>query len=407
MNVIKQIMKMTAQNIVLPVCYRLSACKRVRPYSILFADAHHNSRPQNMDTLYYAVRKSGKYHISQIYLDYRDASFLQVLRSMLRFMRVYAVSQTVVLCDNFLPAASCRGREETLVVQLWHACGAMKKFGYDTEDDIPAMYHGHVYRNTRLVTVSAPKCEAPFASAMRLDPHYVQSLGVCRTDLFFRKRWAKLMQERFLREYPGAEGKRVIAIAPTFRGSAGAPKPYELDVDRLQKVLGDGYFVLLSLHPHMRPRDCDLSYISRIPTQELYPVADVLISDYSSLVYEYLLYPKPLILFTADLDTYRDQRGFYMDPEEIPAITVKEEDALAEAVRKTADAYAAFRKKRNLSGDMPWTLPEKECMSARKNDDVTETEIQRRLFLSEYMSACDGNSTKRVFEKIEEHADSE
>ena len=136
MNVIKQIMKMTAQNIVLPVCYRLSARKSVRPYSILFADAHHNTRPRNMDPLYYAVRKSGKYHISQIYLDYREASFLKVLQSMFRFMQMYAVSQTVVLCDNFLPTASCKARKETLVVQLWHACGAMKKFGYDTEDDI-------------------------------------------------------------------------------------------------------------------------------------------------------------------------------------------------------------------------------------------------------------------------------
>ena len=418
MNVFKQILKMTVQNLFLPVCYRLFARENVRPYSILFADAHHNERPRNMDLLYYTAKKSGKYRISQIYLDYREASFAQVLKAMLAFMRMYAVSQTVVLCDNFLPAASCRGRKETLVVQLWHACGAMKKFGYDTKDDIPAMYLGHVYRNTRLFTVSAPKCEAPFASATRLDPQYVQSLGICRTDLYFRKRWAEQMRERFFGKYPQAEGKRVVVAAPTFRGSAGEPKPYELDVSRLQETLGDDYFVLLSLHPHMKPRECDLPYISRIPTEELYPVADVFISDYSSLVYEYLLYPKPLILFTSDLETYRESRGFYMDPEEIPAITVMEQDALGGAVREAADAYEAFRNNRKLSGTLPWVLPDGDAAAGENrfsgpdriqetSYDVMNTEIRRHRFLSEYMSSCDGHSTERVFEKIEEHADSE
>ena len=71
---------------------------------------------------------------------------------MFEFMKLYAVSQTVVICDNFLPVASCRKRKGTKVIQLWHAGGALKKFGYDTADDIPAYYKGNVMANLPLVT---------------------------------------------------------------------------------------------------------------------------------------------------------------------------------------------------------------------------------------------------------------
>ena len=75
--------------------------------------------------------------------------------------------------------------------------------------------------------------------------------------------------------------------------------------------------------------------VSAMPTAELYPVTDVLISDYSSLIYEYLLFGKPLVLYVPDLEEYRTRRGFYMAPEEIPAST-------ASCLASSAAARSAF-----------------------------------------------------------------
>ena len=157
---IRQYGKMAVQHLMLPVLYRFYSRQGIDPCLAVFADAHHNGRPQNMEDLLEAMRSRSAipWKIEELYLDYQRSSFGEVLKHMNRFMKLYARAGTVVLCDNFLPAAGCRKRKETLVLQLWHACGALKKFGYATTDDIPAGYKGNVFRNTDIVLVSAPFC---------------------------------------------------------------------------------------------------------------------------------------------------------------------------------------------------------------------------------------------------------
>ena len=74
------------------------------------------------------------------------------------FMKGYAAAGYVYICSYFLPVSSCKKREETKVIQLWHSGGLLKKMGYDTGDDIPKYYKGNVTRNYDLVTVSSEVC---------------------------------------------------------------------------------------------------------------------------------------------------------------------------------------------------------------------------------------------------------
>ncbi|MDD7220221.1 MAG: CDP-glycerol glycerophosphotransferase family protein, partial [Clostridia bacterium] len=120
---LKQYVKMFAQNCLLPLWYDMHKRKPVIPELIIFADAHHDSRPENMQLLYEGLaqsrEKDGKIQIVEMYLNYQKASPVKVLRHMLHFMKLYAQASCVVLCDNFLPSASCRKRKETKVIQLW------------------------------------------------------------------------------------------------------------------------------------------------------------------------------------------------------------------------------------------------------------------------------------------------
>ena len=97
-----------------------------------------------------------KWEVREYYLDYQGHSAKTVLKNMLAFMKDYANARCVFICDNFLPVSSCEKRPETTVVQLWHAGGILKKYAYDTPDDIPKYYKGHVYKNYTVTTVSAP-----------------------------------------------------------------------------------------------------------------------------------------------------------------------------------------------------------------------------------------------------------
>ena len=374
---LKQYIKMFAQTAVLPLWYRICCRQPVQPGLVVFADAHHNERPVSMRFLYEKLmERPEKLCIHETYLDYQRSSPGAVIRHMFDFMKWYARADCVIICDNFLPAASCRKRKETRVIQLWHACGALKKFGYDTTDDIPKQYRGNVFRNIDLVTVSAPKCVDPFASAMRLAEGCAQPLGVCRTDVFFQEDWKERCRKEFYGLYPQAAGKKIVLWAPTFRGNPGSLGLPGLNLQQLQRQLGEEWLVLSRVHPHMHAdyQDTDC----KLPTDRLFPVIDVLIADYSSLIYEYLLFEKPLVLYVPDLDHYRSRRGFYYDYSEIPGRQVKEEGGLSQAIKQE---YSLYHQQ---------DAEKKRTLLCRK----------REGFLNDYMSSCDGHATQRVIEYI-------
>ena len=202
---LKQQAKMFSQNVYLPAVYDLHRGCKVEQNLVIFADAHHDGRPEAMELLYRRLKQSRvqpAYHIVEMYLDFGRASKAEVMEYSTRFMKLYVRASVVVVCDNFLPVASCRKKRETMVVQLWHACGCYKKFGYDAKDDIPEGYHGDVYRNLSLVTVSAEAAVEPFSSAMHRTHGEVQALGVSRTDLYFSRKWRYRCMEAFWELYP-------------------------------------------------------------------------------------------------------------------------------------------------------------------------------------------------------------
>ena len=385
---IRQVIKQAVQSIVLPVCYVTGRFRKIDPMLVVFADAHHNTRPASMEVLYRKLKKDGTWKITETYLDYGTAGAAAVARHSIGFMKLYAQAGCVVICDNFLPAASCRKRKGTKVIQLWHACGCYKKFGYDAKDDIPENYHaGNVYRNTDLVTVSGEAAVKAFASAMRLSRECVRPLGVSRTDLYFSRTWRQRCIERFYKEYPDAAGRKVVLWAPTFRGNAGSPEAVRMDLDGLQRQLGREYYVLARLHPHMMhsadiqatDSEGDHNYYCSIPTEELYPVIDILIADYSSLIYEYLLTGSGLVLYVPDLEAYSSRRGFYMDIREIPGEIVTDEADLAKAVIRAAQDTAQDKKSRT---------------------GITQ---KREQFLQTYMGMCDGMATERIVSWMKEN----
>lgn len=364
--VIKQFVKMGVQNLFLPVVYQLCKRKYVDKNCIVFADAHHEEMPFSMRYLYQAVKRTNM-HVVMQFSDYGRGSFFYNLRNMLRFMRVYANAGYVVLCDNFLPAASCKKRPETKVIQLWHGCGALKKFGYDTPEDIPSYYKGNVLRNCDCVTVSASWCIPYFASAMDLPKERIFPLGISRTDLYYQSKFLKMVRTRFENEYPQAVGKKVLLWAPTFRGNAArASVCGEKAIDRLARQLGEEWCVIKSLHPHMLKRSQGPGHLT---AEELLPVADLLITDYSSILFDYLIFQKPLVRFVPDYREYCKNRGFYMDYETLPGAMVEQEEELYAAV---IQEYEHFDK----------------------------TAMQETF--EKYMNACDGHATERIMKWLKE-----
>lgn len=145
-------------------------------------------------------------------------------------------------------------------------------------------------------------------AAMKLNKGVVKATGLSRTDLFFDDSYKQKCYELFYKKHPDAIGKKLVLWAPTFRGKANNPfilgKNY---IDELQEKLGEEWYVLTKVHPHLDSKN----HISNtnIPTEELLPIIDILITDYSSVIFDYILLSKPLILFVPDYEEYKQKRG--------------------------------------------------------------------------------------------------
>lgn len=122
-------------------------------------------------------------------------------------------------------------RSETIVTQLWHACGAFKKFGMSTAELIFGPNAEELKRhpnnkNYTYVTVSSPEIVWAYAEAMDMKDRQdaIRPVGTSRTDIFYRSETIAQAFQNLYKEFPKAKGKKIILYAPTFRGRVARAK---------------------------------------------------------------------------------------------------------------------------------------------------------------------------------------
>lgn len=361
---IKQLFKMLSQHIIFPFIYFINRWRKTDERLVIFADAHHDFCPPHMRELHELLEKEN-YSLYDCFFDVAKLTSFDGIKRMIGFMRLYPRAAYVVVCDNFLPVSSCNKKKKTKVIQLWHGCGAFKKFGFDAAEDIPLFYHGNVYKNYDIVTVSGDECIKYFSSAMHAGDGIVQAIGVSHTDRLYDSAYIETCKSKLRYLYPDAYGKKVVLWAPTFRGNAACTFVCgENYIDKLSMDadLSEAY-IIKSLHPHLMHQESGNDI--RMTTDELIACADVLITDYSSVFFEYLLVDKPIIFFAPDYKEY--ERGFYLDYDELPGYVVKGE---------------------NLKSTL---------VSVLKRDTMINV---RKAYREKYMNACDGNATERIISSV-------
>lgn len=358
---VKQAGKMLMQNIFLPAMYKVFARKPIQKGLVIFADAHHSECPFSMKIMRLKVGKIDGLDVRDFYLDMQECTTFELVCYLVKFMKAYARAEYVFICDNFLPVSGCKKRKGTYVTQLWHSGGLLKKAGYDSRDCIPQGYKGEVYKNYDLWTVSAPCVVPVMASSSHQNEGNVKALGISRSDAYFNEKYNDLCRRKFFERFPEAYGKKIVLWAPTFRGNAAEPYVVgEEEVTRACKEMD--YYLIKKLHPHMDDPDD-----TGIPSERLFAVADLLITDYSSIVFDYLAYNKPFVFFAPDLEKFKEERGFYVDYESFPTTIAKDITQLRTAMLNELN----FRRKKELTACYKY-----------------------------HMANCDGHSTERILREI-------
>ncbi|MGN0483276.1 MAG: CDP-glycerol glycerophosphotransferase family protein [Lachnospiraceae bacterium] len=170
----------------------------------------------------------------------------------------------------------------------------------------------------------------------------ILKLGDARTDVFFQG--SDEMVKKVREKYNIPEGTRIAIYAPTFRSDMDL-KWYDLDfekvLDTLEKESGEPWVMLIRLHPRLEskakqivpksPRFINAS--KYMDMQELEVASDLLISDYSSVITDFMFTGRPAFMYVPDLDKYLKSRGLYYKMEELPFPYAKTTEDLLEEIR--------------------------------------------------------------------------
>ena len=234
--------------------------------------------------------------------------------------------------------------------------------------------------NYSCVTISSPEVAWAYIEALDLEERkeIVKPLGISRTDIFFEKDEKEKAFERLYEVFSAAKGKKIILFAPTFRGRTARAKTAEaFDPEPFFEAFDGEYVLITKHHPLVRnippiPEHMDGSFAydatKTMTIEDLLCVSDICISDYSSLIFEYSLFVRPMIFFAYDLDEYFDWRGFYYPYEELtPGPVLKTNEEMVEYIRHIDERFDP---------------------------------AQVIAFRDKFMSACDGHATERIMDEV-------
>jgi CDP-ribitol ribitolphosphotransferase len=256
----------------------------------------------------------------------------------------------VILLDDYQPVISqLRPHPDVRIIQLWHAWGAFKTVGYSRigKPGGPNPF-SRVHKNYTYATVSSAHVVPFYAEAFGLPETSVVATGTPRMDEFLDPANQEAGRERAFAANPGARDRRVILFAPTFRGDKAALATYPaevLDLPALHALAEEiDAVVILKMHPFvaepvlipppLADRLIDAG-ASATDVNDLLLIADILVTDYSSLIFEYASLGRPMLFFVFDLDEYVAGRDFYEPFEAFaPGRIVRTFPQLLDAIRR-------------------------------------------------------------------------
>lgn len=351
-----------------------------RVYGSIFSLFKHTAVDNNKVSFVIDSRESFKGNLDYIKKEFErrgNFEFHFFYKDKLSFssFRTLAKSKYIFLNDNFFPFAFMKFNPESVIVQLWHAPGASKKFGGAVEVEDKKMI-SNLSDKINYLIITSENVKNQYAEAFQISEDKIKALGLPRMDYYFENHDVDKLKMDFCKRFNIPSEKKIILYAPTFRKQERYNNVFDfLNLEKFNESLGKEYILALRLHPKIKKfyKDNISSNSQYIDVsdweneQELMAISDMLITDYSSIMIEYGVLNKPIIFFTYDFEDYiSHERGFYYD----------------------------FKK--TVPGPIVYTSD--ELINVIENNDFDMSKISE--FISTQFDYIDGESSKRVVDYI-------
>lgn len=327
---------------------------------------------------FYSARKDGAFleNLDAVYSAY-DGEKVAYCRSKphslgkIMKIRKNVLRSKVIVTDDYIDCLrSLRLRPEQEVIQVWYTGGAFRRFGLDSPFIGSRLDEYKSHSQYSHVCVSSEYVRQFYAHAFGVDMEVITATGTPRTDQIIRDSKLGEKREEICKKHPLLRNKKVYVYFPTYREIDGSVTEFDPKIDwkKLNDDLDDDEVFVISRHPFMKETYIKGCFYSRVkdytfdPTAELIAIADVVITDYSSIVFDASLMGKPMVFYAPDYDDYNGE--FYLS---------YEKDLPGEIITDSGDLLAALKRAPQIS-------------SAEKIREFRDRE----------MGACDGRATERI-----------
>lgn len=293
---------------------------------ILFLSEQDDKLALNMQML---IKRMKERHLDSEYrFDYslrKATSEKQTLMSNFGMIKKIAGANLIIVDDHVPFFDKVAINKDTNIIQIWHAGAGFKGVGYSRwgHCGCPGPYSCH--RQYDFCISGSSNISEFFSEQFGILDEQIIPTGMPRMDSYLNKENRENMTKKLYEMYPEAKGKKVLLFAPTYRGQnrSTAYYPYEIiDFEGLYQFCNKkDYVVFFKMHPWVseavpiqekyKDKFFDLNTYSNI--NDLFYITDLLITDYSSSIYEFSLMRKPMLFFAYDKVQYSASRGFHRD----------------------------------------------------------------------------------------------
>lgn len=270
------------------------------------------------------------YHISYSFSKTLQQSKWKTLLVWSRLLWLIA-GQDIIFVDDYVPIfKTIRLKSDTRLVQLWHAGVGFKSVGYSRfgrqgsphpTDSCHRRYDYAVVGGKGLIDV--------YEEVFGIPKERILPYGLARLDGYLDQERIRAYRENFYQKYPGLKDRKIILFAPTYRGKTQDEAFYPADwipQDKAAALCGDQYAFCYKMHPFIKEKvmidenfgQCIYDFSEEGDINELFYVTDILITDFSSNIYEFSLQRKPIIFYAPDKDYYQLTRGVHRTLDEAP-----------------------------------------------------------------------------------------
>lgn len=288
-------------------------------------------------------------------------------------------SAKVIICDNYFPfLAGIKKRKNSTIIQIWHASGAIKCFGWEDRNTknrtfLDKRRFTKVYNSLDEYIVGSDIMGNIFEKSYSAAPYKIRKTGYPRSDIYFDEEKVARKRGKFYEQFPDLKNKRIILYAPTYRDLEN--ETYPINIGQLKENFGNDSVLLIKQHPHLvnllkEEITTDFFYynLKEFKIEDLLPITDCLITDYSSVPFDYTILDnaKKIVFYCYDYEKYDASVGIQSE----------------------------FKK--NAPGKIVYTMDDLVFeLSQQDSEDFTE-------FNNIYNKYNDGKATKRFIKHINE-----